>query len=536
MTSHTSRRDAGALDPIEPLRLEVRRGAFAIVGDLQPTSGLESGESRILVSAGRSSARSRGESRFRRLSRRSRLLRLLLGGLGRVRPHVLAAEGRRDFRLPGAGQPRILAFARPALANYFGASRTCASDTGTRPPTGAWASFFSTRTCAGCRPRRGESSSPGTGACSSGRTRTMRFRHARAPASSAVHQQPRHVRHDPRAARLRAAVHAVGEDPRHGFGPRPQLRALRARGQDLPRRRRRGRAPAALREGARRRHADDLFEGAGSARSTICAFAPGRTPSRSKSAASRRRDRLRHDGAFRAPPDCPAAPTAPAAPGASMSRLGRGDLWHRAAAVLGGIRRPGIPPGDARRPCLVIGHRGAAKLEVENTVASYRRALELGADTIEADLSATADGRFALWHDADPDERVALARQLGAERLAYRPRVPEVGSRWRRPVRELRAVDLAQHYGYESEGSDSRKRSPASNGSRTCSTGRGRRGAQPDPRHQARGRANRCGPGARRSPAAGIRALTIIHLLCPRGPIVRALAAACAAAVPSISA
>jgi len=41
MTADPVRRDAGAFEPIEPLRLEVRGGAFAIVGDLQPTSGLE---------------------------------------------------------------------------------------------------------------------------------------------------------------------------------------------------------------------------------------------------------------------------------------------------------------------------------------------------------------------------------------------------------------------------------------------------------------------------------------------------------------
>ncbi len=212
-----------------------------------------------------------------------------------------------------------------------------------------------------------------------------------------------------------------------------------------------------------------------------------------------------------------------------MSRLGRGDLWHRAAAVLGGIRRPGIPPGDARRPCLVIGHRGAAKFEAENTLASYRRALELGADTVEADVSVTADGRFALWHDADPDESVALARQLGGERLAYRPRVPEVGSRWRRPVCELRAVELAQHYGYESEGSDVAKTFAGIDWLEDLL----------DWARQTR-RAHlildiKLADEQTAAAAALVDRLrqesggsTMIHLLCPRGPIVRALAAACA--------
>jgi glycerophosphoryl diester phosphodiesterase len=136
-----------------------------------------------------------------------------------------------------------------------------------------------------------------------------------------------------------------------------------------------------------------------------------------------------------------------------MSWLGNGGPFHRAVAVFRGLLRPGIAAGAADRPCLVIGHRGAPRIEAENTIPSFRRALELGADTVEADVSATSDGRFALWHDADPNERVALARQLGAEKLAYRPDAPGPGSRWRRPVRELTAAELESHYGYVPDGS-----------------------------------------------------------------------------------
>jgi glycerophosphoryl diester phosphodiesterase len=135
-----------------------------------------------------------------------------------------------------------------------------------------------------------------------------------------------------------------------------------------------------------------------------------------------------------------------------MSRLGRGDLFHRVASTLRGLAHPGLPAGAPGRPCHVIGHRGAARLEAENTIPAFRRALELGADTVETDVSVTSDGRFALWHDADPDDHVALARQLGAESLAYSPDVPKPGSRWRRPVRELSAGELETHYAYVPDG------------------------------------------------------------------------------------
>jgi glycerophosphoryl diester phosphodiesterase len=131
-----------------------------------------------------------------------------------------------------------------------------------------------------------------------------------------------------------------------------------------------------------------------------------------------------------------------------MSRLGRGGLLHRAASLAGGLLRPDLPAADASAPCHVIGHRGAARLEPENTIRSFERAIELGADTIETDISVTSDGRFALWHDADPDDRLALARQIGAEKLAYQPCVPPLGSPWRRLVRDLTSEELERHYGY----------------------------------------------------------------------------------------
>lgn len=49
---------------------------------------------------------------------------------------------------------------------------------------------------------------------------------------------------------------------------------------------------------------------------------------------------------------------------------------------------------------LVIAHRGASSVEPENTVAAFRRAVELGADAIELDVRRTADDRLVVHHDA----------------------------------------------------------------------------------------------------------------------------------------
>jgi glycerophosphoryl diester phosphodiesterase len=51
------------------------------------------------------------------------------------------------------------------------------------------------------------------------------------------------------------------------------------------------------------------------------------------------------------------------------------------------------------RAPLVIGHRGAARAAPENTLAGFRRALELGADAVELDAKLTADGVVVCHHD-----------------------------------------------------------------------------------------------------------------------------------------
>jgi glycerophosphoryl diester phosphodiesterase len=110
------------------------------------------------------------------------------------------------------------------------------------------------------------------------------------------------------------------------------------------------------------------------------------------------------------------------------------------------------PPADAY---LVVGHRGAPVVEVENTIPSFERALREGANAIEVDLCVTRDQAVVAWHDWDPDEFVAFARQAGAELdVQCRPVVPPEGHPLRRPVCDLTLDEFLAAYGYAVVGGD----------------------------------------------------------------------------------
>jgi glycerophosphoryl diester phosphodiesterase len=50
---------------------------------------------------------------------------------------------------------------------------------------------------------------------------------------------------------------------------------------------------------------------------------------------------------------------------------------------------------------IVFGHRGACGDRPENTLISFERALEQGADVLETDVHLTRDGEVVVLHDAD---------------------------------------------------------------------------------------------------------------------------------------
>ncbi len=76
---------------------------------------------------------------------------------------------------------------------------------------------------------------------------------------------------------------------------------------------------------------------------------------------------------------------------------------------------------------LVIAHRGASSIELENSLAAFRAAAGQGADGVELDVHATIDGEIVVHHDPSvmglPIAQ-ARARDLAAMPLANGEPIP----------------------------------------------------------------------------------------------------------------
>jgi glycerophosphoryl diester phosphodiesterase len=72
-------------------------------------------------------------------------------------------------------------------------------------------------------------------------------------------------------------------------------------------------------------------------------------------------------------------------------------LTAAVAASGGGAQARG--DRDSKAKPIVIGHRGASGYRPEHTLASYRLAIEMGADYIEPDLVSTKDGVLVARHE-----------------------------------------------------------------------------------------------------------------------------------------
>ncbi|MFW9951294.1 MAG: glycerophosphodiester phosphodiesterase, partial [Candidatus Thorarchaeota archaeon] len=76
---------------------------------------------------------------------------------------------------------------------------------------------------------------------------------------------------------------------------------------------------------------------------------------------------------------------------------------------------------------IIIGHRGASKISPENTLKSFKKAIELRADYIELDLFKSRDNELVITHDPN------LKRITGYDRFVEDLTLPE-----------LRALDFGE--------------------------------------------------------------------------------------------
>jgi glycerophosphoryl diester phosphodiesterase len=67
---------------------------------------------------------------------------------------------------------------------------------------------------------------------------------------------------------------------------------------------------------------------------------------------------------------------------------------------------------------LVYAHRGAAAEQPENTLPSFRLALDLGANALETDAQLTADGPIVVSHDPTGARMCGIARPIAKSTLA----------------------------------------------------------------------------------------------------------------------
>lgn len=74
-------------------------------------------------------------------------------------------------------------------------------------------------------------------------------------------------------------------------------------------------------------------------------------------------------------------------------------------------------PRPAVRP-LVYGHRGARADEPENTLRSFRRAHQVGAEGVELDVRVSRDGHLVVIHDATVDRTTDGTGEVAALSLA----------------------------------------------------------------------------------------------------------------------
>ena len=82
----------------------------------------------------------------------------------------------------------------------------------------------------------------------------------------------------------------------------------------------------------------------------------------------------------------------------------------------GGPEGPATPaPGGSRAP-LALAHRGFSLDGLENSMAAFRAAVDLGFRHLETDVHTTADGVLVLFHDKTLDRITAGRPQVSSKK------------------------------------------------------------------------------------------------------------------------
>jgi glycerophosphoryl diester phosphodiesterase len=99
-------------------------------------------------------------------------------------------------------------------------------------------------------------------------------------------------------------------------------------------------------------------------------------------------------------------------------------------------------PENSKRRFIKIAHRGASAYEPENTIRSFKRAIEMKADMIEFDVRLSRDGHLVIMHDERVD-RTTNGDGLVREKKLSELRELDAGEGEKIPTLE-EVIDLAK--------------------------------------------------------------------------------------------
>ena len=80
------------------------------------------------------------------------------------------------------------------------------------------------------------------------------------------------------------------------------------------------------------------------------------------------------------------------------------------------FREAGSVKGSKMKKTMIVAHRGASSLVRENTIESFKKAIEIGVDMIEFDVRRTKDQALIVYHDELMQEK--LVKELTYDEIS----------------------------------------------------------------------------------------------------------------------